>query len=480
MSDTRGASRSAASRSQWHVRRQAYVEFDLPSILDEQRFQDFAALYRLLHRTRLPRRPGDSECLVERYYAHSLEQGGRVREHLRDGVEGCIRLLVNGFLRHRANDEFQQRTSAAYTDNDRLTGDALYRQLLTLVYRFLFLLVSEERGLLGANPLYHQHYGVVRLRRLLDHRAAWNDDDDLWQSLRVLWQLLIKDQPQPALDNQPMAAALGLPVLNGDPSGVPLFEGRMITQFDHRAKGYRSGRGRVAVWKDLAFNDPSKSIQPQWFIPHERVLEKCNDRLQSFRISFCDVASPTNERTLVAALVPPAVLCGHSAPTILFERPAEPWHYPIWVALANSYAMDFVARTKVSLHMTFSILDSLPFPRLARADSRATALVTRSLRLSCTGPEMTPFWNRLAADGWVSATSGPDVIPGVLDESERLKLRAEIDVLVARDLFELTRDEMDYILGTFPTQQRYQEEKYGEFRSRRLILDAWPSLPRPT
>ncbi|MCC7424913.1 MAG: hypothetical protein IT428_31970 [Planctomycetaceae bacterium] len=93
---------------------------------------------------------------------------------------------------------------------------------------------------------------------------------------------------------------------------------------------------------------------------------------------------------------------------------------------------------------------------------------------------MTPFWNRPAGDGWVAATSGPEVIPGVLDKSERLKLRAEIDVLVARDLFELTRDEMDYILGTFPTQQRYQEEKYGEFRSRRLILDAWPSLPRPT
>ena len=34
------------------VRRQAYVEFDLPGMLEEQRFEDFEALYRLLHRTR--------------------------------------------------------------------------------------------------------------------------------------------------------------------------------------------------------------------------------------------------------------------------------------------------------------------------------------------------------------------------------------------------------------------------------------------
>jgi hypothetical protein len=37
------------------VRRKAYIEFDLQAILEEQRFHDFAALYRLLHRTRLPR-----------------------------------------------------------------------------------------------------------------------------------------------------------------------------------------------------------------------------------------------------------------------------------------------------------------------------------------------------------------------------------------------------------------------------------------
>src|SRR6185436_15832369 len=82
-------------RDSTFVRRQAYVEFDLPAILDEQRFQDFAALYRLLHRTRLPRGINDAgDCLLEKYYAHSVEQGGRVREHLREGVEQCLTMLA--------------------------------------------------------------------------------------------------------------------------------------------------------------------------------------------------------------------------------------------------------------------------------------------------------------------------------------------------------------------------------------------------
>lgn len=263
------------------------------------------------------------------------------------------------------------------------------------------------------------------------------------------------------------------------PNGVPLFEGRMIDQFDYRAKGYRSGRGRAAVWSDLTFDGDEKSIQPQWYVPHAKVPEKCTSRLGRYRIGFCDVASPTNERTLIAALIPPSVLCGHSVPTIQFSPDDLAWCYPLWIAVANSYAVDFVVRTKVALHMTFSILDSVPFPRLERENPAAREIVVRSLRLSCTGSEMVDFWNMLASESWVAATTTPAEIPGELNEDARLQLRAEIDAIVARDLFGLTRNELEYILTTFPTQKRYQEETYGEFRSRRLILECFDSLPKP-
>lgn len=194
-------------RDSTYVRRQAYVEFDLRQIFEEQRFGDFAVLYRLLHRSRLPRSAEDAkDCLLEKYYQHALEQGGRVRERLRDGVEECIKRLANGFLKHPGNQSLRQRVLPGYEGPDRLPPEELYRQLLRLVYRLLFLLVSEDRGLVSADPVYREHYGVARLRRLLDRRSAYTGHDDIWCSLRVLWKVLCDEK---------LAAYLGAPALNG-------------------------------------------------------------------------------------------------------------------------------------------------------------------------------------------------------------------------------------------------------------------------
>jgi hypothetical protein len=148
-------------RNSAFIRRQAHVEFDLRSILEEQRFRDFAALFRLLHRTRLPRGEG-GDCLIEQYCARSVEQGGRVRERLRDGVEKCIVELANGFLAHRseANETLRRRVARDYAGNDAIRPEDLYRQLLRLVDRLLFLLVSEDRGLLSPDPVYRENYGA--------------------------------------------------------------------------------------------------------------------------------------------------------------------------------------------------------------------------------------------------------------------------------------------------------------------------------
>jgi hypothetical protein len=70
----------------------------------------------------------------------------------------------------------------------------------------LFLLVSEDRGLISADPLYREHYGIARLRRLVDRRSAYTEHDDLWCSLRVLWKVLSDEQ---------LARLLGAAPLNG-------------------------------------------------------------------------------------------------------------------------------------------------------------------------------------------------------------------------------------------------------------------------
>jgi hypothetical protein len=309
-----------------YIRRQAYIEFDLQAMLEEQRFQDFAALYRLLHRTRLPRTDEVAvECLLEKYYAHSIEQGGRVRDHLRDGVEQCILRLANGFLRHPTSDELRRRVAPDCSDNDRITPEDFYRQLLRLVYRFLFLLVSEDRGLLSTDPLYREHYGVARLRRLLDNRASFTDHDDLWQSLRVLWFLLNNDTRQPLFNDQPMAAALGLPVLNGELfAGQPL-DNASISNYDlldgffYLAK-YEAARG--ASWQRVNYS--ALDVEELGSV-YESLLEfhPAVQRDAAGRLTFDLVVEGRERRSTGSHYTPPelvAPLIQHALEPVLADR----------------------------------------------------------------------------------------------------------------------------------------------------------------
>jgi hypothetical protein len=192
--------------------RPTYVEFDLQAMLEGERFSDFALLYRLLHRSRLPQRAADApECWLERYHQQALAQGGRVRDRLRDGVEQALKTLANGLLRHPANERLRR----ALADGD-LTPLAFYRQVLRLVYRLLFLMVAEERALIAAAPpqsppraggfggvegdadralaIYHAHYSMARLRRLAEHAgvaasAGEGGYGDLWIGLLAAFRI---------------------------------------------------------------------------------------------------------------------------------------------------------------------------------------------------------------------------------------------------------------------------------------------------
>ncbi|HEX4956406.1 MAG TPA: N-6 DNA methylase [Thermoanaerobaculia bacterium] len=260
-----------------------------------------------------------------------------------------------------------------------------------------------------------------------------------------------------------------------DATGVPVYEGRMVGQYDHRAKGYRSGRGRKAEWEELPFSETTKSIQPQWYIPVDQVPDKARERYVRYRIGFCDVTSPTNERSLVATLIPPGAICGHKVPTIVF-LPDCLWAYPFWLSIANSFAMDFLARLKVSLSMTYTILDSMPFPRGARDSIDVGYLVPRVLQLLCTSDEMVPFWQASTEEGLVSPRVNESAVPGELSEEKRLRLLAEIDAYVAREVYGLTKDELQHILAAFPGVRKKDEKRWGTYRTKDTILEIYDAM----
>lgn len=201
-------------RDSTYFTRPAYIEFDLEAMFEGERLDEFFLLYRLAHRTRLPR-PGENpaDCLLEQYYQQTLDQGGRIRDGLRQAVADAIITLANGFLRHPRNNDLRGRIHRG-----ELTADGLYQQLLYLIYRLLFLMVAEERNLLelDADPdtarasasFYRQYVSVTRLRALADTiLSAPERFDDLYLGLRMLFH---------AFHDEKLAAMLGVPPLNGE------------------------------------------------------------------------------------------------------------------------------------------------------------------------------------------------------------------------------------------------------------------------
>lgn len=188
-----------------------YLEFDLDRIFSDGLFADFAVLYRLLHATRLPaNRDEAAQSWIERYHQDSLDAGSRIREGLSKAVEHAIKSLANGFLQHKANDDLRQQV-----ESGRLTAEDFYKHLLRLIYRLLFLMVIEERGLVFPSgvqakhrEIYEQFYSLMRLRRMSEKRhLADRRHADLWPALLATFRLFEAGGP---------GAKMGVPPLAGD------------------------------------------------------------------------------------------------------------------------------------------------------------------------------------------------------------------------------------------------------------------------
>lgn len=187
-----------------------YLEFDLDRIFSDGLFADFAVLYRLLHVTRLPALLENSaDCLLEKYHQDTIEQGSRIREGLRITVTEALQTLGTGFLSHPDNHELRQQVAS-----DEIRPDVYFNHLLRLIYRLLFLMVIEERGMVFPkgtpsknSTIYFQHYSVQRLRRLATTRGLQvARHHDAWLQLLATFHLF---------ENTTGAAVLGTTTLGG-------------------------------------------------------------------------------------------------------------------------------------------------------------------------------------------------------------------------------------------------------------------------
>lgn len=168
-----------------------YVEFDIKRMMDEDKYSEFTLLYRLLHASRFPRNKAEADqCLLEKYYQDSIETGNRIRDGLSLAVKESLVALGKGFLQHEHNTALRETIQAG-----TLSSKDYYRQLLRIIYRFLFLMVTEERDLVydpedkseatqRLKKFYLQFYSIARLRKLSESYYVFEAQfNDLWQGL---------------------------------------------------------------------------------------------------------------------------------------------------------------------------------------------------------------------------------------------------------------------------------------------------------
>jgi hypothetical protein len=256
---------------------------------------------------------------------------------------------------------------------------------------------------------------------------------------------------------------------------LPLYEGKMVQMFDHRAASVRVNLQNVhrpaspEATTDEQHRDPAYCATPQFWVSAAGI-EKAVASDPDWFVAFKDVTAPTNERTMIAAAIPWAG-AGNNLPLLLSTgQPGS----AMACLLANlcSFAFDYVARQKVGgQHLNFFIVRQLPVlpPERYEQDFHGVRLGDfigeRVLELTYTAHDIAGF----AEDMGYVDEQGQVRPPFAWDEERRLHLRCQLDALYFH-LYGLTRDETEYVLSTFPIVQRRDEERHGRYRTKDLIV----------
>ncbi|MHB1749192.1 MAG: N-6 DNA methylase [Acidithiobacillus sp.] len=268
---------------------------------------------------------------------------------------------------------------------------------------------------------------------------------------------------------------------------LPLYEAKMIHQFDHRWATYTpDGDSRDVTLAE--HSDPDFTVTPRYWVRADEVEEQLVKRDKDDNIIWAwerdwlmgwrDITNATNERTVIAAVVP-RVGVGNQMPLMLFAERDNPQQYAALLANLSALVFDFVARHKTGgTHMNYFIFKQLPVLSPDRHTEVDLAfIVPRVLELTYTAHDLNAWAQDLGYDG----------PPYAFDPDRRALLRAELDAYYAR-LYGLTRDELRYILDpsdimgedypseTFRVLQKNEMREFGEYRTQRLVLAAWDRL----
>ncbi|MEQ8416561.1 MAG: DUF433 domain-containing protein [Imperialibacter sp.] len=309
----------------------------------------------------------------------------------------------------------------------------------------------------------------------------------------------------------------------GNEIWLPLYEAKLIWQYDHRFSTFFAAKDRFDFrGYDNHSSAFSKDMVPWYWVSQQKVLENIGTNTWPNYLGFRKTSNTTNERTSIFSFFP---LSAVNDKQQLVETASE--NRSLLLANFNSIILDYSARQKVGgTDISFHYLKQFPIlsPEILKAHRELW--ISKTLELTYTSWDIKGFaddlwkeadeplrqaiqaqWeeNKSVTGGhewhipdWAEAypeieweqDKGCPLPPFKWDEDRRAQLRAELDAYFAL-LYGLERDELRYILDpqdvygedfpgeTFRVLKEKEIKKYGEYRTRRLVLTAYDRL-RPT
>ncbi len=255
---------------------------------------------------------------------------------------------------------------------------------------------------------------------------------------------------------------------------LPLYEGKMISHYDHRFGSYESLSSVDNELSESQHDDPTVLSIPRYWIHESHMPDLMKDGRKTF-LAFRDITNTTNIRTAIFSILP-VVPCGHTLPIVVLDTKYNR-EVAYLSSCTSSFIFDYVTRQKLNgTHMTFFILKQLPvlqlkqYAAICNWDSRSSLgewIFLRALELTYTAWDLEPFARDCGYDG----------PPFRWNEERRFLLRCELDAAYFH-LYGIERDDVDYIMETFPIVKRKDEKRYGEYRTKRVILEIYDEMRR--
>lgn len=261
----------------------------------------------------------------------------------------------------------------------------------------------------------------------------------------------------------------------GNKEYVPLYEAKMLSHFDHRFSTFRDATeaqlsvGLLPRVSDTDHDNPDFEPQARYWVNRTEVAAKLESRThRGWLLGWRDVARATDFRTFIPSVIPSSAV----SDKFLLGFPANPNEGFMLHAVWSSIIFDYIARQKISgAAMKYFIVKQLacPTPAFCHQPTRWDAGCTLAewlrpyvAELSYTSYRLKPYAEDIGEYG----------APFRWDPQRRAHLRADVDAALFH-AYGLAQHEAEHILNSFPRARKQEERDFGEYRTKRLVLEAY-------